>query len=290
MKYGGISYLETAHVRDLIAAFRVADNPADEVSWYRLLTRHRAIGKVHARALASRLADDPLADPAEVVALAPASARTALGATLAALSSAQRETSVVSVVELCRDAVGPLLRAHYPDWQRRNDDVVRFAEAAARQRDLAAFVAEQTIDPASVAADWAGKPTLDEDWLTLSTIHSAKGLEWDAVHLIRACDGAMPSDMALTSPEGLAEEQRLFYVALTRARDTLRVYTPARLPTHPTSFHARHVLAKPSRFLDEPARSVMDVASSDGDRSRPGDPTPAPRSVVAVPVLDDLFA
>ena len=287
VKYGGISYLETAHVRDLIAAFRVADNPADEVSWYRLLTRHRAIGKVHARVLATRLADGGLEEPAEVVAAAPASARTALDTTLTALASARRETSVVSVVERCRDAVGPLLRAHYPDWTRRQDDVTRFAEAAARQPDLAAFVAEQTIDPANVAADWAGKPTLDEDWLTLTTIHSAKGLEWDAVHVIRACDGAMPSDRALASPHGLVEEQRLFYVALTRARDTLRVYTPAKLPTHPTSFHARHVLAKPTRFLDDRARAAMQVAQPE-QRQRRSNPAPVTR--VEVPVLDDLFA
>lgn len=289
VKYGGISYLETAHVRDLIAAFRIADNAADEVSWYRLLTRHRAIGKVHARALATRLADGGLDDVGEVVAAAPASARTALAATLDALSTAHRETAVVTVVETCRDAVGPLLRAYYPDWARRQDDVTRFAEAAARQRDLAAFVAEQTIDPASVAADWAGKPTLDEDWLTLSTIHSAKGLEWDAVHLLRACDGAIPSDMALTGPEGLAEERRLFYVALTRARDTLRVYTPARLPTHPTSFHARHVLAKPSRFLDDAARDTMDVVGADDDPRRSAAAEP-PLRRVEVPTLDDLFA
>ncbi|WP_420112502.1 ATP-dependent helicase [Pseudactinotalea sp.] len=288
VKYGGISYLETAHVRDLIAAFRIADNPADEVSWYRLLTRHRAIGKVHARTLATRLADGGLDDPAEIVAAAPAAARTALGATLTALANAHRTTAVASVVETCRDAVGPLLRAHYPDWARRQDDVVRFAEAASRQRDLAAFVAEQTIDPTNVAGDWAGKPTLDEDWVTLSTIHSAKGLEWDAVHVIRACDGAIPSDMALTSHEGLVEEQRLFYVALTRARDTLRVYTPARLPTHPTSFHARHVLAKPSRFLDDRARAVMDVAHQD-QAPQPGAAAPRPTRV-EVPTLDDLFA
>ena len=159
----------------------------------------------------------------------------------------------------------------------------------AQQRDLRAFVAELTIDPASASADYAHKPHLDEDYLTLSTVHSAKGLEWTAVHLLRAADGAFPSDMALTSDDGLAEEQRLFYVALTRARDTLRVYTPTRLPTHPTSFGARHVITKPSRFLTDRARAVMDVVEMTTP-SIPRDEAPAHASTVAVPTLDDLFA
>ena len=150
-----------------------------------------------------------------------------------------------------------------------------------------------TIDPASASADYARSPHLDEDYLTLSTVHSAKGLEWDAVHLIHAVDGAFPSDMALRTDDGLAEEQRLFYVAVTRARDTLTIYTPQRLPTHPTSYQARHVLAKPSRFLS--AAAVARVWT--GSNPSPG-PTRTPASGVgsgagaarvAIPTLQELF-
>jgi DNA helicase-2/ATP-dependent DNA helicase PcrA len=292
VKYGGIGYLETAHVRDLLAAFRVATNPADEVAWYRLLTRHRSIGKATARAIAPMLAGGVTDALDTAVAAAPNNARTRLEATLRALADAEQADRVTDVVEACHGAVQPLVRQHYADWSRRVVDVDRLAEAAARQPDLRSFVAEQTIDPASVSADWAKKPYLDEDYLILSTIHSAKGLEWDVVHLLRACDGALPSDMALTSEAGLAEEQRLFYVALTRARDHLHVHVPARLPTHPTSFNARHVLTKPSRFLSPEAVALMTTRYAADARSSGAAPAPrsssAPR--VTVDTMDHLFA
>ncbi len=108
------------------------------------------------------------------------------------------------------------------------------------------------------------------------------------MHLIHAVDGAFPSDMALGDEDGLAEEQRLFYVAVTRARDTLSIYTPLRMPTHPTSMHARHVLAKPSRFLTDEARARLEarepvVATPDvGPGGLP--------ARVAIPAMEDLFS
>ena len=290
-KYGGIGYLETAHVRDLIAAFRVSLNPGDEISWYRLLTRHRALGKVSARTLSARLVEG--ADHHDVVSEAPAKARTALARTLELIRTASSTRVPALMVEACQQAVEPLLRQHYVDWSRRAADVEGVAQAASRQRDLRSFIAEATIDPTSVAGDWGKKPHLDEDYLILSTIHSAKGLEWSAVHLLRATDGAMPSDMALTSKEGLEEEQRLFYVATTRARDTLRIYSPMRLPVHPTSMSSRHVLAKPSRFLTAPALRTMDAVASAGVLAQPvasgaaASKQAAP--MIAVPDLGDLF-
>lgn len=294
VKYGGIGYLETAHVRDLLAGFRVIVNPADEVAWYRLLSRHRAIGKAHGRRIATALVTGAgIADDATLAAAldeAPERARASLRKTLAALAEAAAAETTAGTVEACHRAVDPLLRQHYPDWQRRVDDVERIAGAAARQADLRAFLADQAIDPASASGDWAQKPHLDEDYVVLSTIHSAKGLEWDSVHLLRACDGAIPSDMALTDSSGLEEEQRLFYVALTRARDHLHVYRPARLPTHPTSFSARHVLTKPSRFLTQEALACMETVSQPV--------APLPTAASGVPVgprvqvdnLDHLFA
>ena len=292
-KYGGIGYLETAHVRDLVAAFRVTLNPSDEISWYRLLTRHRGLGRVSARALAARLVDGAAHD--EVVAEAPAKARTSLGATLERLREAEAAPATADRVEACRRAVEPLLRQHYVDWGRRAADVESVAAAAAGQTDLRSFIADATLDPASVASDWAKKPHLDDDFLVLSTIHSAKGLEWRSVHLLRATDGSLPSDMALSTAEGVEEEQRLFYVAATRARDSLRIYTPLRLPVHPTSLSSRHVLTKPSRFLTGPALATMDSAVSAGLRNTapgPGRPagSPAAPLTVALPDLGALFA
>lgn len=295
VKFGGIGYLQTAHVRDLLAGLRIALNPADEVAWYRLLTRHRAIGKVHARAMAALLCDDGAADlgarSEQAVAAAPPRARTAVESTLQALLEAHEAANVAATVRATHRAVRPLVRQQYVDWARRIDDVDRLAELAEQQHDLRGFVAEQTIDPAEVGADWAKSPHLDEDFLVLSTVHSAKGLEWTNVHVLRACDGAFPSDMALTSDAGLAEEQRLFYVALTRARDQLSVYSPQRLPTHPTSLHARHVNAKPSRFLDATTTVHMDRVHPEPVAAPARCGAPAPRSgpTVALPALDGLF-
>ncbi|GAB3293622.1 UvrD-helicase domain-containing protein [Epidermidibacterium keratini] len=294
VKFGGIGYLQTAHMRDLLAALRVTLSPYDEVSWYRILTRHRAIGKAHARTLAAQLAESGFEQIDEVVAAAPPKASTALRATLDHLADAASAMSTPAIVESAQQALLPLLQVHYADWQRRAEDVTQLAGAAARCTDLRAFVAEQAIDPVNVAGDWAKTPHLDEDYLILSTIHSAKGLEWTQVHVLRACDGAIPSDMALSDEAGLQEEHRLFYVALTRARDELYLYSPARLPTHPTSFNARHVATKPSRFLTDAARAHLDVddpASQRTPRHRPESrPSPGAARRVAVDTMDDLFA
>jgi DNA helicase-2/ATP-dependent DNA helicase PcrA len=149
-------------------------------------------------------------------------------------------------------------------------------------------VASLRLDPPASTSDLAGPPHLDEDYVTLSTVHSAKGLEWDSVHVINVIDGAFPSDMALTSPAGLLEERRLFYVAATRARDELSVYTPLRLPHHRRARDDKHSYAPQSRFLDRAALSTVDVVEHRpaGPATRPA--TPVPR--VELPALDDLWA
>jgi DNA helicase II / ATP-dependent DNA helicase PcrA len=289
-KYGGIEFTNTAHVRDFLATLRLATNPHDELAWYRLLRLHRGIGKAAARDLtAALLATRDVHDYSAVVAAAPAKARTALQSTLTHVAAGQASSTSTEIVEHCRSATRPLVRAHYPDGVHRVHDVDRLGETAATYRDLRAFVAELTIDPASASADYANKPQLDEDYLTLSTVHSAKGLEWTAVHLIHAVDGAFPSDMALSTDEGIEEEQRLFYVAITRARDSLTIYIPARMPTHPTGFGARHVMAKPSRFLTDQACALVDRRASGGQGD---DVVPSRRSAatrVEIPTLQELF-
>jgi DNA helicase-2/ATP-dependent DNA helicase PcrA len=289
VKYGGIRFADTAHVRDLLAGLRVASNPHDELAWYRLVCRHRAIGKASARALVPLLLDaDDTAGYAAVVAAAPAKARTNLAATLAHLRQAQSATVSTEIVEQCLAAVRPLVRSHYIDWTTRVDDVDRLAATAATRHDVPAFVAEMTIDPSSSSADYADKPHRDEDYLTLSTVHSAKGLEWTAVHVIHAVDGAFPSDMALGDEDGLQEEQRLFYVAVTRARDSLTIYTPLRMPTQPNSFRARHVIAKASRFLTDEACAVVDQCEAPS--TRPAASTPGAGARIDIPAMEDLFS
>jgi DNA helicase-2/ATP-dependent DNA helicase PcrA len=121
------------------------------------------------------------------------------------------------------------------------------------------FLAELTLDPPSSTGDLAGPPHLDEDYLVLSTIHSAKGLEWDVVHVIHAADGMIPSDMATGDDEEIEEERRLLYVALTRARDALHVTYPQRYYRRPKGREDPHSYAQVSRFLPDSVLAHFDV-------------------------------
>ncbi len=311
VKYGGLKFLEAAHVKDVLAAARVLVNPSDELAWARLVRLHRGIGAAGTRAVVGRLAGDgtgtvdeagavdgvgiSAVDVNAAVAAAPPASRLALGRTLETLVGAA-DAPTPAQVAACVAAVRPLITDRYPDAAARLGDVDRLAEAAARAPDLATFVAEITLDPPVSTGDLAAPPRLDEDWLTLTTVHSAKGLEWDAVHLIHAVDGAFPSDMALSTPAGLEEERRVFYVALTRARDRLSVYTPLRMPHHRAARDDRHSWAPQSRFLTEEAVATMDVEvplrTAAPDRSIAGVPAGSAAGsvpLVRIPTLDALY-
>ncbi|MBO0775547.1 MAG: ATP-dependent helicase, partial [Actinobacteria bacterium] len=154
------------------------------------------------------------------------------------------------------------LQARYPDAPARLADLQRLADAAASRPSLHDALVELALDPPASTSDLAGPPRLDSDYLVISTIHSAKGLEWPVVHLPHLVDGAVPSDMALSGPGGLAEEQRLFYVAVTRARDQLFLYAPLRLHHHRLGYGDRHSYGQLSRFLGAAALAACDTAEA----------------------------
>src|SRR5205807_3338934 len=156
--------------------------------------------------------------------------------------------SAAEQVERLCAALTPLIRARYPDWAARIADYEQLGALARGAEDIRHFVSDLVLDPPASSADLAGPPHLDEDYLVLSTVHSAKGLEWDCVHLIAAYDGNFPADMAAGDEDGIAEERRLFYVALTRARRRLHVYVPARYYHRPRASDDRHGYGQASRF------------------------------------------
>ncbi len=257
VKFGGLRFTDTAHVKDFTAAARILVNPADDLAWFRLLRLHEGIGPAHAR----RILDlGPDADRARAVEAAPARSRRALAATLDALADAAAETS--GQAERLLALLDPLIRGRYPDAAPRLADLRRLADAVAAQPSLQDALAELALDPPVSASDLAGPPRLDEDYLTISTIHAAKGLEWPVVHLPHLVDGALPSDMALGDPGGLAEEHRLFYVAITRARDHLYLYAPQRLHIHRRGRDDRHGLGQLTRFLDAGALAACDSTTA----------------------------
>jgi DNA helicase-2/ATP-dependent DNA helicase PcrA len=161
-----------------------------------------------------------------------------------------------------RLAITPLIEATYEDALPRLEDLGALVLACTDATRLSDVAAAQALDPPHSTGNLAGPPMMDEDWLVLSTVHSAKGLEFDAVHVIHAADGNFPSDMALSTPEGLEEERRLFYVAVTRARRDLAIYVPLRYHHH--RIRDEHSWAQPSRFLTDSVRSTLaDVSLPD---------------------------
>jgi DNA helicase-2/ATP-dependent DNA helicase PcrA len=274
VKFGGLRFTDTAHVKDFLAAARILANPADDLAWFRLLRLHEGIGPVHARRVLAALTQDGPADGwQQVVEAAPARSRRALADTLRRLADAAGgpETAPVGTAPVKTAAVqaaailvilDPLIRARYPDAAVRLTDLQRLADTAATQPSLHDALAELTLDPPVSASDLAGPPRLDEDYLTISTIHAAKGLEWPIVHLPHLVDGALPSDMALGDPGGLAEEHRLFYVAITRARDQLYLYAPQRLHYHRRGRDDRHGFGQLTRFLHPGALAACDSVTA----------------------------
>ncbi len=264
VKFGGLRFTDTAHVRDFLAAARILANPADDLAWFRLLRLHDGIGPGHARRILAVVASGqelPPQDWPQAAQSAPARSRTALTATLGQLAAAAADPAAAQAEAVVR-ILDPLVRARYPDATARLADLRRLADAAAGQPSLHDALAELTLDPPVSASDLAGPPRLDEDYLTISTIHTAKGLEWPIVHVPHLVDGALPSDMALGDPGGLAEEHRLFYVALTRARDHLYLYAPMRLHLHRRGRDDRHGYGQLTRFLDRDALAACDSATA----------------------------
>ncbi len=281
VKFGGLRFTDTAHVRDFLAAARILANPADELAWFRLLRLHDGIGPGHARRVLAILDPDtsgqdlPPDDWPRAAEAVPARSRPALTATLGQLATAASDPDPGTAAQAGAivTILDPLIRARYPDATARLADLQRLADAAAGQPSLHDALAELTLDPPVSGSDLAGPPRLDEDYLTISTIHAAKGLEWPIVHVPHLIDGALPSDMALGDPGGLAEEHRLFYVALTRARDHLYLYAPLRLHHHRRGRDDRHGFGQLTRFLHRDALAACDntaVGPTSPPRPLPG--------------------
>ena len=270
VKYGGIRYLEAAHVKDFLALLRLVINPADEVAWFRILQLLDQIGPRTARRILDALdRDEPARWPKQWSSLdLPTSARADGTTLIRAMARAHTLTEPGPQAELLQAALAPLIRRRYPDAETRLLDLALLSGQAGRAPTLEQFAADLVLDPPQSSSDLAGPPHLDDDYLVLSTIHSAKGLEWDAVHLIHATEGNLPSDMALTSRNGLDEERRLLYVALTRARHSLRLYAPLRYFHRPQGHDDASGLGKLSRFLSHEVQARCDVTT-------PTEPQPA---------------
>jgi DNA helicase II / ATP-dependent DNA helicase PcrA len=292
VKYGGLRYLEAAHVKDLIALFRLVDNPANELSWFRVLQLLEGVGPVRARqvldALLSGPPDGELAGWEQARERLPAAAMPEADGLVAALRAARAARSAGVRAEGLRDAIAPLIKARYPDGTVRLADLEQLVAAAREASDLGHFAAELALDPPQSSADLAGPPHLDEDYLVLSTIHSAKGLEWDAVHVLAIYDGNFPACMSAGSAESVDEERRLLYVAMTRARRQLYLHVPVRYYHRPKGIDDAHGYGKTSRFLTEGVQATCEIVRTHDEFRLGALPAGTPLRKITVSV-DTLF-
>jgi len=263
-KWGGLKFLEAAHVKDVLAFLRVSDNPRDEVSWYRILMLMPGIGDATARALMASMEERSWDPDAFTHLVAPPKARDAhrslaqLLRQLRTVGSGRSDDGgarVASDIMAIRALYDSILKERYDRPEARLADLDQLRTISAGYPSRGAFLAALALDPPSSTQDLAGGSESESDALVLSTVHSAKGKEWKAVFLIWAVDGWFPSSRATDDPDELEEERRLMYVALTRARDELAVIYP--MQVYGSRRGADYSIDQLSRFLDRGVRATM---------------------------------
>jgi DNA helicase-2/ATP-dependent DNA helicase PcrA len=272
-KYGGLKFVEAAHVKDLVAFLRVLENPRDEVSWYRILNLLEGVGPKTTRFFLGQLAEREfdLKKMGEI--LLPAAARNqyeVLSKMFAAILTDGEKLALSGQIERIRQVYEPMIPLNYDNPEPRIRDMGQLEEIAGRYKSRRNFIDVLSLDPPDATGDFAGPPHKDDDFLILSTMHSAKGCEWQVVYVIHAADGNIPSDMAIgnerdekLNEDGLEEERRLFYVALTRAKDHLYVLFPLRYYFKRYPMGDGHSYAQLTRFLTPEIAQLLDVRIAD---------------------------
>ena len=279
VKYGGLKFLEAAHVKDLLAVLRWAENPRNRIAAFRVLQLLPGMGPAHsdrclrhcteraATLAALRAFDPPTAARADWPGLVE------LLALLAAPGAAWPGQA-----ERVRDWYRPHLERNYDAAVVRAGDLEQLVRIAGGYATRERFLTELALDPPQASGDYAGPPLRDEDYLVLSTVHSAKGQEWQSVYVLNVSDGNFPSEFAAGTPALIEEERRLLYVAMTRARDALHLVTPLKYyVTQQPRCGDAHVYGARSRFLTDTVLATLEpvaaVATPVTDRSA-GAPAP----------------
>jgi ATP-dependent DNA helicase UvrD/PcrA len=251
VKFGGLKFLDAAHVKDMLALLRFVENPRDRVAGFRILHLLPGIGPASAQRILDRMAE--ATDPLGALCTLPSSQRT--GADWIAFVETignLRYSEWPSDLERARLWYEPHLDRIHEDAEVRRADLIQLEQIAGGYPSRERFLTELILDPPDATSDQAGVPLLDEDYLILSTIHSAKGQEWKSVYVLNVVDGCMPSDLGAGTSAEIEEERRLLYVAMTRAKDDLDLMVPQRFFTHGQHSQGdRHVYASRTRFIPE---------------------------------------
>lgn len=251
VKFGGLKFLDASHVKDLLALLRFVQNPRDRIAGFRVMQLLPGVGPTSAQRLLDRMHD--AADPIGALMEAPAPPRSGAewqGFVGAIVQLRARTSGWPAEIEQARTWYEPHLERMHEDAATRKADLIQLDQIAAGYPSRERFLTELTLDPPDATSDQAGVPLRDEDYLILSTIHSAKGQEWKSVFVLNVVDGCIPSDLGTGTTAEIEEERRLLYVAMTRAKDHLHLIVPQRFFTHQQSATGdRHVYAARTRFI-----------------------------------------
>jgi DNA helicase-2/ATP-dependent DNA helicase PcrA len=284
VKYGGLKFIEAAHVKDLLAILRWAENSRDATAGFRVLQLLPGIGPASAKKAMAHLGDNGFA-LGELAGFAPPDAALLSWPGLCRMMRRLRDTKTAwaGQIGLVRAWYQPHLERLYDYAPSRAGDLDQLEQIGVSYPNRERFLSEVTLDPPEASGADAGRPELDEDYLILSTIHSAKGQEWDAVYVLNLVDGCIPSDMATDKPAQIDEERRLLYVAMTRAKQHLHLVQPLRFfRAHQHRFGSAHTLAPRSRFLPDDLLPLFTRRSAAAPEAVTD--TPAPQPTVRVDI------
>ncbi|QOV88192.1 ATP-dependent helicase [Humisphaera borealis] len=289
VKYGGLKFLEAAHVKDTLAILRLAENPKDAISAQRVLQLIDGIGPAVAKKAVQHLSSRHFDLKAWESFSCPSAAWEQWPPFVAMMISLRNDKlPLPDQVAKVREFYAPVLEKRYDNPTVRKRDLEQMEQISAGFTSRSQMLAELTLDPPNSTQDLAGPPLREEDYLILSTIHSAKGCEWDCVYVIHAADGNIPSDMATGTAEDIEEERRLFYVALTRAKDFLEVLFPLKYYAKKHAMGDRHSYAQLTRFLPENVSEKFEkvkVAAPEAVSDTPvrvGQPSEVKRKIAAM--------
>ena len=271
VKFGGLKFLEASHVKDVLSVLRWAENPRCRLAGFRVAQLLPGVGPAAARRLLDAVAGAANAAAAVRTFQPPAAAAAAWAELITLLDRLQDRAAAWP------DEMAAIHHWYHPHLERLHDDaairwrdLTQLAQIARGYASRERFLTELTLDPPEATSDEAGAPHRDEDYLILSTIHSAKGQEWKAVFLLNVVDGCIPSDLATGTQSEIEEERRLLYVAMTRARSHLHLMVPQRFyVTQQSAYGDRHLYAALSRFIPPDVAAAFELS---GPRIAPQEP------------------
>jgi DNA helicase-2/ATP-dependent DNA helicase PcrA len=255
VKVGGFKFVESAHIKDVLAHLRVISNPYDRISWYRILLLIGKIGPATAQKIYESIRNEDSGYEGLLTIKSKSGAAAGLNRLKRLISTVDlHQMPLAKLGEAVIEYYLPILEGKYDDHPKRAKDLQQLLAIIERYSDLSLFLTDMALEPPNTSVgDTFAADTPADDRLTLTTIHSAKGLEWHTVFIIWALDGRFPSTHSLYKEEDLEEELRLMYVAATRARENL-------IFTYPNQIYDRMMgmeLDRPSRFIDGVPQSIL---------------------------------